>query len=208
MGVVASGKGASIIGTDFSCTTRGRDHPRQPAAQRPESRDARRKWSPGSTGRPPMPVSTAIVFIGAGKAFSSGADIREFNTPKAAAEPTLRSVIRIVEDQPQAGHRGHRRHLHGRRTGAGAGMPLPRRIPRRQDRVARSEAGAAARRGRHAAPAARDRRGGRVEHDRFRRACAVASSSKAPGSSTRSSRVICCKVRWRLRARSSRRRGR
>ena len=40
---------------------------------------------------------TAIVFIGAGKAFSSGADIREFNTPKSTAEPTLRSVIRIVE---------------------------------------------------------------------------------------------------------------
>src|ERR1700682_4273800 len=39
----------------------------------------------------------AILFIGAGKAFSSGADIREFNTPKATAEPTLRSVIRIVE---------------------------------------------------------------------------------------------------------------
>ena len=39
----------------------------------------------------------AIIFIGAGKAFSSGADIREFNTPRATAEPTLRSVIRIVE---------------------------------------------------------------------------------------------------------------
>ena len=39
----------------------------------------------------------AIIFIGAGKAFSSGADIREFNTPKSTAEPTLRSAIRIVE---------------------------------------------------------------------------------------------------------------
>lgn len=39
----------------------------------------------------------AIVIIGAGKAFSSGADIREFNTPKSAAEPSLRTVIRIVE---------------------------------------------------------------------------------------------------------------
>ena len=39
----------------------------------------------------------AIIFIGAGKAFSSGADIREFNTPKSTAEPTLRSVIRVVE---------------------------------------------------------------------------------------------------------------
>jgi len=44
----------------------------------------------------------ALILIGAGKVFSSGADIREFNTPKATAEPTLRSVIRIVEasDKP------------------------------------------------------------------------------------------------------------
>ncbi len=40
----------------------------------------------------------AIVLIGAGRAFSGGADIREFNTPKAGAEPTLHTVIRAVED--------------------------------------------------------------------------------------------------------------
>ena len=40
---------------------------------------------------------TAIVITGAGKSFSAGADIREFNTPKALAEPTLNSVIRVVE---------------------------------------------------------------------------------------------------------------
>jgi 3-hydroxyacyl-CoA dehydrogenase len=39
----------------------------------------------------------AVVFIGAGKVFSGGADIREFDTPRALAEPTLRTVIRIVE---------------------------------------------------------------------------------------------------------------
>jgi len=39
---------------------------------------------------------SAIVLIGAGKLFSGGADIREFNTPKAMAEPTLRTVIRIA----------------------------------------------------------------------------------------------------------------
>ena len=45
---------------------------------------------------------SAIVLIGAGKLFSGGADIREFNTPKATAEPTLRTAIRIVEaaDKP------------------------------------------------------------------------------------------------------------
>ncbi|QOY92453.1 enoyl-CoA hydratase/isomerase family protein [Massilia sp. UMI-21] len=40
----------------------------------------------------------AIVLIGAGKAFSGGADIREFNSPKALTEPTLHSLIRVVED--------------------------------------------------------------------------------------------------------------
>src|SRR5580765_862829 len=40
---------------------------------------------------------TAVVIIGAGRAFSSGAHIPEFNTPKATAEPALRTVIGIVE---------------------------------------------------------------------------------------------------------------
>lgn len=39
----------------------------------------------------------AIVITGAGKAFSGGADIREFNKPEAFAEPTLHTVIRVVE---------------------------------------------------------------------------------------------------------------
>jgi 3-hydroxyacyl-CoA dehydrogenase len=48
------------------------------------------------------PAVDAIVLIGAGKIFSGGADIREFNTPKAMAEPTLRTAIRVVEaaDKP------------------------------------------------------------------------------------------------------------
>jgi len=43
------------------------------------------------------PAVTAIVLMGAGKAFSGGADIREFNSPKALTEPTLHSLIRVVE---------------------------------------------------------------------------------------------------------------
>ncbi|SAK94389.1 fatty acid degradation protein [Caballeronia fortuita] len=39
----------------------------------------------------------AIVIIGAGKAFSGGADITEFNTPKASQEPTLMTVIKALE---------------------------------------------------------------------------------------------------------------
>ena len=39
----------------------------------------------------------AIVVTGAGKAFSGGADIREFGTPKALAEPNLLSVILALE---------------------------------------------------------------------------------------------------------------
>ena len=40
----------------------------------------------------------AIVITGAGKAFSGGADIREFGSPKAIQEPNLLSVIKAVED--------------------------------------------------------------------------------------------------------------
>jgi 3-hydroxyacyl-CoA dehydrogenase len=39
----------------------------------------------------------AVVLIGAGKGFSGGADIREFNTPKMSAEPMLTTVIAAVE---------------------------------------------------------------------------------------------------------------
>jgi 3-hydroxyacyl-CoA dehydrogenase len=43
------------------------------------------------------PAVKAVVLVGAGKAFSGGADIKEFNSPKALAEPTLHTVIRAVE---------------------------------------------------------------------------------------------------------------
>ena len=39
----------------------------------------------------------AIVITGAGKAFSGGADIKEFNSPKALAEPTLHTLIETAE---------------------------------------------------------------------------------------------------------------
>ena len=43
----------------------------------------------------------SIVVTGAGKAFSGGADIKEFGTPKALAEPNLLSVILAVENSPK-----------------------------------------------------------------------------------------------------------
>ncbi|WP_233863324.1 3-hydroxyacyl-CoA dehydrogenase NAD-binding domain-containing protein [Paraburkholderia adhaesiva] len=43
------------------------------------------------------PAIAAIVITGAGKAFSGGADITEFNTPAALQEPSLDTVIKTVE---------------------------------------------------------------------------------------------------------------
>ncbi|NML63511.1 3-hydroxyacyl-CoA dehydrogenase [Massilia sp. RP-1-19] len=39
----------------------------------------------------------AIVITGAGKVFSGGADIKEFNSPKALTEPTLHTLINVAE---------------------------------------------------------------------------------------------------------------
>ncbi|MFY8082923.1 MAG: enoyl-CoA hydratase/isomerase family protein, partial [Rubrivivax sp.] len=43
----------------------------------------------------------AIVITGAGKAFSGGADIREFGSPKSLAEPNLLSLINLLESSPK-----------------------------------------------------------------------------------------------------------
>ena len=43
----------------------------------------------------------AVVLIGKGKAFSGGADIRELNTAKLSAEPTLLTVISAIEQSPK-----------------------------------------------------------------------------------------------------------
>jgi 3-hydroxyacyl-CoA dehydrogenase len=40
----------------------------------------------------------AVVITGAGKVFSGGADIREFNSPKATTEPTLHTLIATAEN--------------------------------------------------------------------------------------------------------------
>jgi 3-hydroxyacyl-CoA dehydrogenase len=41
---------------------------------------------------------SAILLIGSERAFSGGADIREFGTPRTLQEPNLRTVIQVIED--------------------------------------------------------------------------------------------------------------
>ena len=57
-----------------------------------------------------------IVVTGAGKAFSGGADIREFGSPKATAESNLLSLIKLLEDCPQASGGCRAQRVHGRRA--------------------------------------------------------------------------------------------
>jgi len=84
----------------------------------------------------------AVVLIGSARAFSGGADIREFGSPRASAEPSLNTVIRMLENAGKPVVAGHRRRVHGRRAGTGPGLSLPRRREGRPDRLARSETGA------------------------------------------------------------------
>src|SRR5262245_33504158 len=44
------------------------------------------------------PKVKALVLIGSPRAFSGGADIREFGTPRSTAEPNLNTVVRLVEN--------------------------------------------------------------------------------------------------------------
>ena len=63
--------------------------------------DTRRGIADGIERAASDPAVKAVVLTGAGKAFSGGADIREFGSPKAIAEPNLLSLIRLVETCPK-----------------------------------------------------------------------------------------------------------
>ncbi|MBI5722021.1 MAG: enoyl-CoA hydratase/isomerase family protein [Burkholderiales bacterium] len=60
--------------------------------------DTRREFSAGIERAEADPAVAAIVITGAGKAFSGGADIKEFGSPKAIAEPNLLTLIRQLEN--------------------------------------------------------------------------------------------------------------
>jgi 3-hydroxyacyl-CoA dehydrogenase len=47
------------------------------------------------------PAVVGIVITGGGRAFSGGADIKEFGSPKSVAEPNLLSLIRQLDDCPK-----------------------------------------------------------------------------------------------------------
>ncbi len=59
--------------------------------------DTRREFSAGVERALADDAVAAIVVTGAGRAFSGGADIKEFGSPKAVAEPNLLSLIRQLE---------------------------------------------------------------------------------------------------------------
>ena len=93
------------------------------------------------------------------KTFSAGADIREFNTPKSLAEPTLPWSSRTIEGERKPVIAA----IGGTAMGGGLelalGLPLPRRQRRGVDRAARGEARVCCR-----APAARNACRGLVGH--------------------------------------------
>jgi 3-hydroxyacyl-CoA dehydrogenase len=59
--------------------------------------DTRRAFAEGIERAEADALVQAIVITGAGKVFSGGADIKEFGSPKAIAEPNLLSLIKLVE---------------------------------------------------------------------------------------------------------------
>ena len=134
---------------------------------------------------------TAIVIASAGKAFIAGADISEFGKPPAA--PLLPDLLDAIEAFGQARRGGDPGRGARRRTRGRARLPWPCRAARSETRPARGQARPHSRRGRHAAPAAPDRRGeglpddavGRARLGRRRRSTTACSTRSSPAISSR-----------------------
>ncbi len=108
------------------------------------------------------PAVKAVVLIGSAKAFSGGADIREFNAP------------RLKPDLPEVND--------ARRPGARARLPLPHLAAAGAARAAGSEARHPARLGRHATPAAHRAHGrGREDDDQRQSDSGRESEGARPG---------------------------
>ena len=141
----------------------GRHH-RQPARQR-----ARRRTCAGASrqrSRPPRPTarSPAVLIVGAGRNFIAGADIREFGKPPQP--PVAARGVQPHRGLQQAGDRRDPRRRARRRARDRAGRALPRwPLPDAKLGLPEVATGPDARRRRHAARAAPDRRAGRTRPD-------------------------------------------
>ena len=115
------------------------------------------------------PEVRAIVLIGSDRAFSGGADVKEFGTPKSSQEPNLLTVIRRIESCPKPVIAA----ISGACMGGGLELALGSSFPGSQggctNRPTGSQTGLAARSRRHPAFAASGGIGYRAQHDRLRK---------------------------------------
>ncbi len=139
----------------------------------------------------------AIVLIGGGRTFIAGADIREFGKPPKGAN--LNDVIATMENCPKIVVAA----LHGTPLGGGLETALGAHyrvsLAEHARRPARGPSRPAARRRRHAAPAAPHRARSTRSTPSSRAATSPHRKPRTRASSTPSSKAISWPARWRMR---------